>query len=404
MFRKSNSFFLTQRLVRVAAGLPWLRELLPGLLLASVLVLGTSGCNSNPGPPVALTVLTATDLGTVPTNGDILGRDGAHSALFQGYSVWLYDDTFLARANAEDRKLISDSWSFTQDLTIQNGIGGFQDPLDSAGAPAMILPETTAEQAFNQAHNPNDCQAQPCGARWALWPYSVVADTAGNRALIFYMVVYSATGGYNFQSAGSSVATWQDLQHQPQRPTFNPPLVTGHPDLMFSQDEPSFGSAAFINGGTLYVYGCGTLSSASDKGCRLARVAPANVQNRGAWSFYSGNGNWSSKLGDAVSVFTGDDIVSVSWNSFLQRYVAVYSKLFSQDVMMRTSPYPEGPWSAELTAFTAKQPAQGNVYDAHSHPEYDVNGGQTIYVTYSRSLSAPSSSEVRLVAVELQSR
>jgi hypothetical protein len=48
------------------------------------------------------------------------------------------------------------------------------------------------------------------------------------------------------------------------------------------------------------------------------------------------------------------------------------------------------------------QPAQGgNVYDAHAHSEYDANGGQTIYVTYSRSTPAPFTSEVRLVAVQL---
>ena len=44
------------------------------------------------------------------------------------------------------------------------------------------------------------------------------------------------------------------------------------------------------------------------------------------------------------------------------------------------------------------QPASGNVHDAHTHPEYDVNGSQTIYVTYSRSTPVPFSSEVRLVS------
>jgi hypothetical protein len=48
------------------------------------------------------------------------------------------------------------------------------------------------------------------------------------------------------------------------------------------------------------------------------------------------------------------------------------------------------------------QPASGNVHDAQAHPEYDVNGGQTIYVTYSRSTPAPFSSEIRLVSITLQ--
>ena len=44
--------------------------------------------------------------------------------------------------------------------------------------------------------------------------------------------------------------------------------------------------------------------------------------------------------------------------------------------------------------------ACGNVYDAHAHSEYDMNGGQTVFVTYSRATGA-FTSEVRLVAVRL---
>jgi hypothetical protein len=139
-----------------------------------------------------------------------------------------------------------------------------------------------------------------------------------------------------------------------------------------------------------------------DKSCKLGRVDPASAQNRNAWTFFAGNGNWSAKLSDAISVFTGDDILSVSWNSFLKRYVAVYSAVFSQNVMIRTSPNPEGPWSGETVAFVAMQPSNGNVYDAHAHAEYDLNGGQTIFVSYSRTTPAPFSSEVRLVSVTLQ--
>jgi hypothetical protein len=333
----------------------------------------------------------------IATNPDILGRDGGYSALFQGHSVWLYGDTFIAKANAEDQTLLSDSWSFTTDLNAQASITGFQEPLDSAGAPTMILPETAAEQAFNQAHNVNNCQAQPCGARWALWPASMVVNPGDNSALIFYMVVSAQPGAFNFQGIGTSVATWQNIQQQPQRPTLNPPIVADHPDLLFTQNEPGFGSASFISNGTLYVYGCDY-----NNGCKLGKVAPSSAQDRSAWSFYAGNGNWSAQIGDAVSVFNDANILSVSWNAFLQRYLAVYSPPFSQNVVMRTSMSPEGPWSSEIVAFVAMQPTSGDVYDALAHVEYESNNGQTIYVSYSRSTPAPFSSEVRLVAVQLQ--
>jgi hypothetical protein len=265
-------------------------------------------------------VAQATDLGPIPTNPDILGRDGGYSALFRGYSVWLYGDTFIAKPNAEDQTSLSDSWSLTTDLNAQSGITGFKEQLDSTGAPTMILPLTPAEEAFNQAHNINNCQAQPCGARWALWPMSIVVDPADNGALIFYTVVSAQPGNFNFQAIGSSVATWQNLQQQPQRPTLNPPIVANHPDLLFTQNQPAFGSASFINNGTLYAYGCNY-----SNGCRLGKVAPLSAQDRNSWSFYAGNGNWSSQLGDAVSLFNDANILSISWNAYLQRYLAVYS-------------------------------------------------------------------------------
>ena len=362
---------------------------------------GELGCGAPSGSAPGLSIVSVTDLGVLPVNPDILGRDGGYSAAFQGVSVWLYGDTFLAKPNAENFTLISDSWSYTSDLNAQHGITGFQERLDSAGAPTMILAETPVEQAFNAAHNSNNCQQQPCGARWALWPSSVVVDPASGHALVFYMLVSALPGNFNFQAIGNSVATWQSLQGQPQRPTINPPVVAAHPDLLFNENEPNFGSATLISGGMLYVYGCGLPTSGTDKGCRLGRVSPANVLDRSAWTYYAGNGNWSAMIGNAVSVFTGDNILSVAWNNYLGQYVAVYSAPLSQNVMMRTAPNPEGPWSSEVTAFTAMQPAQGDVYDAHAHPEYDANGGQTIYVTYSRALPVAFTSEVRLVSIEL---
>jgi hypothetical protein len=373
------------------------------LALAGLSACGAQDSQGSASPPLENSLsVRATDLGPLTTNPDILGRDGAYSAQFEGYSVWLYGDTFMANPDASGRTFVSDTWSFTSDLTASDGITGFQERLDAVGSPTMILQETPDEQAFNAAHSGNPCQEQPCGARWALWPSSIVVDPVLNRGLIFYMVVSALPGDFNFQGVGNSVATWQSFADRPQRPVLNPALVADHPDLMFNQNEPDFGAAAFISAGTLYVYGCSVPNNGWDKGCRVAKVNPATVQDRSTWTFYAGGSMWSSSINDAISVFNGNDILSVSWNNYLQRYIAVYSVPFSQNVVIRTSPAPQGPWSAELLAFTAMQPQQGNTYDAHEHSEYDVNGGQTIYVSYSRGLPASFASEVRLVSLQLQ--
>jgi len=373
---------------------------LPFPFLLALLVAGCGSKYASSGPPPGL-VVNASDIGTLQTTSRILGRDGGYSGVFQGNDIWLYGDTFLASPDVQGQSLLSDTWSFSTNLS---AIASFQERVDSAGAPTMILPLTAQEQAFNLAHSGNPCSQQPCGARWALWPGPIVVDPATNRALIFYSLVSALPGAFNFQSLGNSVATWQDFTRQPQRPAISPIVVAGHPDLLFSQDEPGFGSAAFIQGGTLYAYGCGNKDPA-DKGCRLGRVDPARVLDRTAWTFFAGNGAWSAQLSNAVPVFTGDDIMNVSLNSNLQRYVAIYSQPLSQKVMMRTSPNPEGPWSGEITAFVAMQPVPGgsNVHDAMAHPEYNVDGGRIMFVSYSRSTGA-FSSEVRLVSLELKAQ
>jgi hypothetical protein len=361
-------------------------------------VLTMTGCGSS-GPPASLTVVQAVDLGAIGNNPKILGRDGGYSGLFSGNSVWVYGDTFLVNPNAEGDTLISDSWASTTDLNAADGITGFQEREDAAGAPAMLLSYTAAEQAFNTAHQGNPCQQQPCGARWALWPGPVVADTARNRALVFYQLVMAQPGNFNFGAVGYSVAIWQNFADQPQRPTVNP--TADHPDLLFGQNDPNFGVAAFADGDTLYAYAC----NGSNPGvpCVLGRVALENVLDRTAWTFYAGSGSWSGNVSNAVTVMNAAPIMSVSWNDYLQNYVVVYNSPFSQHVRMRTAPKPEGPWSQEVTAFDALAPGNGgnSVHDAQAHPEFNGNGGQTMYVTYSHSTGA-FTSELRLVSVELK--
>jgi hypothetical protein len=346
-----------------------------------------------------MAVVQATDVGAIGSNPKILGRDGGYSGLFAGISVWAFGDTFLANPNAEGQTLISDSWEWTTNLNASDRISGFQEREDTAAAPAMLLQLSATEQAFNTAHQGNPCAESPCGARWALWPGAVVADPARSRALVFYQLVMAQPGAFNFYAAGFSVATWNNFAGLPQRPVISPGAA--HPDLIFGQTAPSFGTAAFADGNTLYAYGC-TSSGIGSVSCVVGRVSLADVLDPNAWSFYAGNGIWSSYLGDAVTVMQGAPIMNVSWNDYLQCYVAIYNKVLSRPVVMRTAPAPEGPWSREVLAFEALAPAGGGtVHDAQAHPEFNGNGGQIMYVTYSHS-TGEFLSELRLVEVKVE--
>ena len=69
---------------------------------------------------------------------------------------------------------------------------------------------------------------------------------------------------------------------------------------------------------------------------------------------------------------SGNDMMPIYYNDYIDRYVALYSKPLSRDAVLRTAPRPEGPWSTALQVFKARAPDSDNswIYDALAHPEY----------------------------------
>lgn len=361
---------------------------------------GGYGGGSDDGPKPDTSTGSVAELGILAENPIITSRDGGGSFSFQGRSIWLFGDTFFGAPDTDGATLHSNSWSWTTDTSLGDGILPFEEDLDVLGIPTEFFPLTPDEQAFNAAHLGTDsCQETPCGARWALWPGQAIVDPAGDRALIFYHKIYAEPGIFNFHSVGSSVAVWTATNSQPQRSAVQP--GASHPTLLFTESEPSFGDAALLVDETVYAYACDL--DGFVKPCRLAKVALDEILNRDAWSFYAGNNIWVADVGAATPVFNGADIMSVSYNAYLERYVAVYSEPLGVNVVMRTAKRPEGPWTAAKRLFRARAPVgdTGWIYDAVMHPEYERDNGRVIYVTYTRQ-TAPFRSELRLVSVELQ--
>ena len=337
------------------------------------------------------------DLGTISAPQGIQGRDGGYSARFNGKSIWVYGDTILS----ENAGMHANSWSWTDDLVAGDGIDRFKTSVDPAGTPLPLLLSTEKERAFNRDHLPTKCGKPPCGSRWALWPGALVPDPGRNRLLVFYEKIRVKPGFLNFETAGHSVAVWQKIESPATRPVFN--RVIKHPTLMFDANEPGFGTAAVIVGTRLYIFGCDTTETA--KPCRLARVPLARALDRTAWRFFAASGQWREEIHKSAPVFEGNDILSVSFNPSLNRFLAVYSRPMGTAVLLRTARAPEGPWSAPVHAFDAMPPANdiGWIYDAQEHAEYARDGGRRIFITYSRQ-TAPDAFEMRLVSVTLSNK
>ena len=361
-----------------------------------VLLLIASNCAH---PPPEARVARVQELGVLEMTDAIQGRDGGYSVLAWGQSIWLYGDTVLESVDEDGSNWHHNSFSLTRDRDASDGIGGFSEIDDSAGAPAHLLAPTESERQYNQAHQQRPdqtCQEQPCGARWATWPADAIHDPERDRVLIFYSKLHAAPGELNFYSVGQSIAVWHGLESLPQRPVFG--LDPDHPTLLFPGEEGALGLGVLIEDEHLHAFLCRRHSL--DHRCSLARVPLARALSRDEWRFYDGR-DWSRERERAAHLFDGGSIMDVSWNQYLERYTAIYTRPLDRDVVLRTAPALTGPWSEELLLFRAE--SERDIYDALPHSEFAEQDGRVQYITFSRPTGQGwFASEMPIVQVVLE--
>jgi hypothetical protein len=314
-------------------------------------------------------------LGTVSKPATVVTRDGGESVLIGGKMLWTFGDTIFNPASVDGTNYRSNTAALanpSQPLAVT-------EPVDANGAPYQALPFTAEEQAYNNSTNdPND--------RIALWFGGLVPDKNGS-GLAFYRKLY-VKGPLNFPPIGVGTAH------------FAPGKTTGvrDPKLLFAASEPQFVRPMLYNG-KVYLYG--SLNNGDPAlPFGVARASSlAKATKRSAYLFWSGT-QWSSNINTTAKVFDGiPGQVTVSYNAYLQRFIAVHSGVFSNKVFIRTASRPEGPWSAPQELFTGMLPASGKVnYAGQEHPELAKNGGKTIYVSYYRPTGFLQG-ELRLVEV-----
>ncbi len=371
--------------------------------IAVAVALTLVACGGGGTPPVA-TVVATRELGPLAFVPSIRGRDGGYSVGWAGRSVWVFGDTVLSAAATDGETWRSSTFCTTTDLDATDNLAPLDEPLDAAGAPGEFLPFSADEQAFNDAHFSNKIRAtctDDCGARWALWPGPIIPDPAGGgAALVFYAKISARPGAYNFDVVGTSVATWASPDARPVRPALRPDGA--EPTLLFDRDEPNLAAAALIVGGEVYAYAC---SGGFSSPCLLARAPWAHATERAAWTFLGGDAQWTTDPRAAKAVFDGATMMTVAWNDALGAYLAIYSAPASSDLLYRTAPAPEGPWSDAQRLFTAMRPTDPDawVYAGLAHAELARDGGLTQVVSYFRETGFLAG-EIRLVEVTLSKR
>jgi len=323
------------------------------------------------------------DLGDLSMPRLVVGRDGGAAGLVGGRMLWTFGDTLMTGAGADgfNYRSATAAWGDGASLSLT-------EPLDAAGAPFQLLPYTDDELAYNRAGGP--------GVRYALWPGRPIAMPDGSALLFYGELKVGSHGNFDWTAVGTGLA------HLAPGST----VATREPGLLFPAPEPGFSGGGLVipdgaaGADTLYLYRVDPIPGKLDSECRVGRVPLARVSDHDAYAAWDGAA-WTSDLARAVPILHGAaGGVSVSWNAYLGAYLAVYSGIFSSDVLYRTAPRPEGPFSEPHLLFTAAMPSGQTAYAATEHPELSSDGGRTLVVSYARPLGGFRGT-VHLVAVTL---
>jgi len=324
-----------------------------------------------------ISIRTVRDLGTVRSIPPVFSRQGGTSASLDGRSVWVFGNTTVRRFGEKALQDRSSSWSVMR-APDDNRSLELRPPTSDGAVPVDLLP-TTAEEIRNRIH---------------LDPGAVVWDEVQHRGLVFFSKRQGE--GETRRHLGTSVAVWPAIEASAKRMSVMAGVEDG--TLLFASDEPTWGSAALVVGDWLYVYG--ELNRAC---CRLARVPLARVLDRSAWRFYAGR-SWVQDWGRGWLILDGDGFLTVSWNAYLGKYLAVNARGLSSQISVRTADRPEGPWSRQV--LIEGIPSTGIfpwINSAASHSELSREGGRFELITYHRGFSN-GRSETRAIEIEFRRR
>ncbi|MGW0043707.1 DUF4185 domain-containing protein [Rhodococcus sp. NPDC003348] len=131
----------------------------------------------------------------------------------------------------------------------------------------------------------------------------------------------------------------------------------------FDSNNANFQQSAFVERDG-YVYEFGTPSGRSG-GALLARVPDAQISNLAAYEYWNGSA-WVTDLSAAVPVIESPvSELSVQWNSYLNKYVAMYTDA-TNSLVIRQADRLEGPWSGTQTILSGV--LVPSLYGGFMHP------------------------------------
>lgn len=318
--------------------------------------------NDGPAPLVGGDLATNTPVGP-PAGHPLHGIDrdgGASTKLRDGTTLWFFGDSLEPTGGGGFRYFVNN----TAAVSSRSNPSVTRDGVLPGNVPAtFVVPAASF--------------TTPCPAGFAsiMWPLSAtntpVANTNQDRVIAFFGNV--CLRGQDMRSRGVAVVEWiydpaQFTSQSAVGPTFTGRVLNQNLFPIGSE----YGTASQIVDGQLYAYACGRPddtrtepawpNDAAYSGCTVARVDPAQVQDRAAWQFWTGTttNTWVPEMsragkmdlprlpGDAQTPVAAFSVVTDRVARPNAPHVMVYSPWpgFTDRVFVRTAATPVGPWSA----------------------------------------------------------
>ena len=147
------------------------------------------------------------------------------------------------------------------------------------------------------------------------------------------------------------------------------------PVPLWTSDRPAFGTAAVIDDGNVYAYGC-LGARFLDGDCFLARAPASSIASIGAYQYYVGSERWSPRVEDAWPMTSGATAVDVAPLPSLGRWLMAYAGPLGTTIIVRSGLSPQGPWSGPIEVAQCNL-ADGDMFcsDVRLHPALAAPAG-----------------------------
>jgi hypothetical protein len=160
--------------------------------------------------------------------------------------------------------------------------------------------------------------------------------------------------------------------------------------ILWSADQPHFATAFLLSPDHDYVFHYGTVKRGDRQLCFVARTRPDRIEQIDQYEYFASNEpTWERDISKAISIFDGmPSELSVSFNAYLNSYLAVHSLDLTGKIVARTAPNPWGPFGEPVELWQAKAEAPKEldymtlIYAGKEHPELAGAGGKVLYLTY----------------------